>query len=440
MEDKFWNFVKEHQNDDTNRLLLSKSKWKDIDVDTAVCCIESRKKLRTKLPTWYSQDRLLYINTLSAEQCSSEATASYKAELAKNLMEKVGKGRKIADLTGGLGVDCHAFSKVAEAVLYNEANPRLYKATKENFKTLGADNIQTSNYLICPTQSPCNSASNATDNSVSTPEETNLTTKELLDGFKPDLIYLDPARRDNVGKKVFLLEDCSPDVASLKDELLEIASIVMVKLSPMADISMVIKRLGSHCREVHVVSAMGECKELLIVMERNWDGGYCLVINENGNVLRFDPQDETKATVRLAEKIVGTNEQTYLFEPGKAMLKAGCFNLISELFGLEKAGRSSHIYFTKSEDKALAASRFGKIYKVIEAEFFNNKTIKGFAKTYPGADVTSRNLPISSDDLRMRMYGKGRSKQPRPDKIHIFAFTSDVEGKVIVAATPSSRI
>lgn len=420
----------EHENDDTGKLLLSKDKWQDIDVVTAVCCIESRRKIRTKLPSWYSQSKILYINTLSAEQCSSEATARYKASLAARLLEEAGKGRKIADLTGGLGVDSLAFSKVADSVLYNEANPKLHNATKENFKTLDADNILTANHMIYP----------LSDIGSHAGEASACTAKELLGNFRPDLIFLDPARRDNAGKKVFLLEDCSPDIVSLKDELLEIAGIIMVKLSPMADISMAVKRLGSHCREVHVISSAGECKELLIILDRDWNGEYSLTVNENGNILTFKPEDEVKASIRLSNGILAPGEVKYLFEPGKAMMKAGCFNLICSEFDMVKAAKSTHLYFTISKDKALAAGKFGKVYEIIDAEPFSNKSIKDFAQTYPGADVTVRNLPLSSDGLRLKMYGKGRSKTPRPQNIHIFAFDSDKEGKIILATTPSSHI
>ena len=175
-------FVSAHMNDDPSKLLLSRSKWPEIDMDLAVNCIESRRKLKNKVKEWYDNPSLIFPAKLSAEQCSSSATGFYKASLAGNI------GKRIADLTGGLGVDSWFFSKVADKVLYNEMQTRLCDAAKHNFASLGAGNIEISNHAV-----------------GNGPDEASPAV--LLSGFAPDLVFMDPARRGEGGKKVFLIED-----------------------------------------------------------------------------------------------------------------------------------------------------------------------------------------------------------------------------------------
>lgn len=245
-------FVSRHIGDDVTRLVLDKAKWPEIDMDLAVSCIESRRKLKGKVQEWYEEPELIFPRKLSAEQCSSSATGSYKAALASLIMTDKGREWRIADLTGGFGVDSWFFSKKAGHVLYNEMLGDLCDAARHNFSILKADNIDIRN------------------NTAASGE------LGFLADFKPDMVYMDPARRGEGGKKVFLIEDCTPDVLTLKEEIFSYCRHILIKLSPMADISMVCDRLGKHCREVHVVAAGGECKELLIWMDREWDEEYTI--------------------------------------------------------------------------------------------------------------------------------------------------------------------
>ena len=249
-------FVQEHISDDLTRLILDRKKWPDIDMDLAVSCIQSRRKLKGKIKEWYDNPELVFPASLSAEQCSSSATGLYKAGVAEMI---VGKGARIADLTGGLGVDSWYFSKVAESVLYNEMQEVLCAAAEHNFKALSSKNIIVSNLKI---------------------ETGSSEFHKIIEEFRPELIYMDPARRGEGGKKVFLIEDCTPDVLTLREELFAMSRHILIKLSPMADISMVCNRLGKTCREVHVVATGGECKELLIWMDREWCGEYEIVAIE----------------------------------------------------------------------------------------------------------------------------------------------------------------
>ncbi len=419
--ERFKNFILEHENDDMSRLLLSKGKWEDIDMDLAVNTIISRKKLKGKVPEWYAEPGLIFPARLSAEQCSSQATAEYKAGLARRLYRETlqgstgntGKagigGLRIADLTGGLGVDSLAFSKAAEHVLYNEMNPLLADAAAHNFRLLGADNITVS----CKALEP-GSLGEILNGSYAVSREK----KEPCTDFCPDIIYLDPARRDDAGRKVFLLEDCRPDVLRLEDELLAASRFLIVKLSPMADLTMVSSRLGSVCREIHIVSSGGECKELLAVADREYRGECSIVsVNDAGTeegCFRFMMPEE-----KAAEAIFPAGEDeaanaAYLFEPGKSLLKSGAYNLISAVFGIMKLSRNTHLYLFNDPAMVQTLEGFGKTFRVLDVFPMNGQGIRLAASRYHEAEVTARNIRMTSDQLRKKLGAKPS------DRYHIF--------------------
>ncbi len=388
-------FVSAHISDDTTRLILDRAKWPEIDMDLAVNCIESRRKLRGKVQEWYDEPELIFPYKLSAEQCSSSATASYKASLAARIA--AGPFR-IADLTGGLGVDSWFFSGKADEVLYNEMQPALCEAAKRNFKALKANNIRYS----------C---------AIAEPGKIN----DLLNGFTPDIIFMDPARRGEGGRKVFLLEDCTPDVLKLKDEIFGCCRHILLKLSPMADISMACDRLGPTCREVHVVATGGECKELLIWMDREWNDGYIInAVELPATAFTFTPSEEKSASAEIGDT------GTFIFEPGKALMKAGAFNLISSRLGIKKLGHSTHYYMTDDKEKAASLKAYGKIYRVISSSPLDKRSIKAASQAYPKAEVTARNIPMDTDTLRKKL---GCSSS---DTYHIFGLKSDRSGALLL--------
>ena len=366
----FTQFIREHADDDCARLLLGRDKWPGIDMERAVCTIEGRRRMRDKVPSWSGCEALVYPNRLCTEQCSSEATARYKAALARDL-----GARRIADLSGGLGVDAWAFSCVAEAVLYNEMNPVLAHAVRDNFAALGAGNIQVRNVEITPATLP-----------------------DVLGDFRPDLIYLDPARRAADGRKLFRIEDCSPPVLPLLPALLAAAPRVLLKLSPMADITLLAKSLGG-VREVHAVGAEGECKELLFLLEAGWRGAYGITVSEGSAQLRFTPAEEAEAAARYpdAPEALGP----LLFEPGKALAKAGAFQLLSARFGLRKAGRSTHLYFAEKMDASLSV--LGKYHRIESVLPMGNAAFRRLRSEGLKAGVTARNLPLTSEALRRKI-------------------------------------
>ena len=408
--DNLARFISDHMGDDTSRLLLAKDKWPDIDMQLAVNCIESRRKLKGKVNEWHDNPSLIFPVRLSAEQCSSSATAQYKASLADRIM--AGGEWKIADLTGGLGVDSWFFSQKAEKVLYNEMQTVLCDSSRHNFKALGADNIEVSNAAV---------GNSADETSPSA----------LLGDFRPDIIYMDPARRGEGGRKVFLIEECTPDILTLKEELFTISRHILVKLSPMADISMACGRLGPCCREVHIVATGGECKELLIWMDREWNGEYSVHAIElpagyplsEPAQFSFIPSEELALPFILKDD---DNTPMYLFEPGKALMKAGAFNLISTRFGIPKLGRSTHYYVLDDPKKIREIKGSGKIYQIIRCEPLNKRSMKEAGKDFPKAEVTARNIPMDTDTLRKKL------GVTSGDDAHIFGLKSDRLGNLLL--------
>jgi hypothetical protein len=246
------------------------------------------------------------------------------------------------------------------------------------------------------------------------------TVMEVLDGFMPDVIYLDPARRAADGRKVFRLEDCQPDVLQLLPELLDACPKLLLKLSPMADITLVCKQLGC-VKAVHVVAADGECKELLLLLEKDWAGPYSITIVEDDAVMEIPGQAGNDGGSQAVNDTVMADSDrpslgNWLFEPGKAMLKAGAFELPCR-FGLTKLGQHTHL-FTGAEVPA-ALQPFGKCYRILESAPLDKRGIKIIGQKYSKADVTARNIPLMSDQLRAKL--GVRSGGP----VHIFGLHVD---------------
>ena len=360
------------------------------------------QKVARKLPAWAAAG-IEIPSALALEQCSSSATASYKALLAgqaaapanlrfahppqpdgwvppiyeamgghgfaEALPEPAKQLHLLLDLTGGLGVDSWAFSQVAERVVYFEQNAELAAAAARNFAKLGADNIEVRNETVTP--------------------ETELP--------EADLIYADPARRSAAGRKVFLLEDCTPDILTLLPMLLRKAPVVLLKLSPMADLAMLAGRLGPTLREIHVVESDGEVKELLCLLVRDSEPAEPQIIiaalPEPENAFSFRATEERAAEAVYA---AGVQAGDTLLEPCPALLKAGAFKLPCARWGLLKLAPSTHLYLGE-------AAPFFKAWHVAEVLPFGAAAFRQLKRSYPRAEITARNLPLGSDALRKKL-------------------------------------
>lgn len=426
---------------------------------------ETKSRMARKVPSWFSvipgpdRESLIFPSSLSTQQCSSENTALYKARVAFQALAAASKpleelhsakatfrplplptassdenlystgpspcpcpwvdtssrgfcltqGR-IADLTGGLGVDSWAFSKCFEKVLYNEANAELAEAVKHNFKVLGCSNLEVSNRLL---------------------EPGNL--KDILGDFGPDVIFLDPARRSAAGKKVFLLEDCQPDVLKLKEELLAASPNLLLKLSPMADITMLLQRLGTAVRELHVVAFDSECKELLLLLQRGWSGPVELILHEDG--ITLGPFDRTSAPAPGEDNANAADVRpgAILFEPGKALLKAGLFDYPCTL-GYTKLAKHTHLYIAPdsfqetSFQTGSGISLPGKYFRIEKVLPLQSKTIKEIARQGISAEVSSHNVPIKAEDLRTRLHATPSATS------HLFAAAGVNADYIIIAS------
>lgn len=351
------------------------------------------RKIASKLPEWAAAEGLQIPSSLALEQCSSTAAALYKAEIVQRETSDT-PAPVICDITGGLGVDSWAFSQVAGKVFYYERDADLAAAVSDNYKLLKVSNAVISNESV--------------DSGTELP--------------RCDLIFADPARRSDTGNKVFLLEDCTPDILKLLPALWQRCSTILLKLSPMADISMLSARLGPECTEIHTVGLDGECKEILCLLKKGRKGPCRITVADldTGGRLSFYREEEREAVPHYKLPAAGD----ILFEPSAALMKAGCFRLICDRFGMKKLSSSTNLYTAGEVPAGLAA--LGKSFMVLEALPFGKASFKDAGRRYPRAEVTARNIPLSSDELRKKM-----GVRPGSDA-HIFGCTALDERYLII--------
>lgn len=381
---------------------------------------EPCRRMAAKVPQWAGVEGMRYPTLLCTEQCSGSAAALLKAGEAAALCPK--DGFEVADLTAGIGVDSWAFCTAGARVLHNERDGCLSAAARHNFALLGMSGIEFSTVDLTPG-----------------------TVGPLLSDFftTPDpsarICYLDPARRSATGSKVFRIQDCTPDILELLPQLFEQARFVMVKLSPMADIDLCISELGaclkrngtatehteSPCRKAICIGSGKECKELLLILDREHKGEPLIQVRDGSFKLSFARKDEKTSEPTFCETSDITGK--YLFEPGRALAKAGAFRLLSQRFGLRKLDVSTQLYCSDEPNPDLADA--GKWFRIIETAPFGKAGLREFSARYPQCEVSARNLPISSDELRSRMKVKSGGD------IHIFATLVNAQRTLIAAKT-----
>ena len=375
-------FIRENLNADVPTLALKKVSV-GIDFSLALRQIEARQLLRKKVPSWSENEDLLFPAHLSIEQCSSEASAKYKSSLLQ--------GQSFADLTGGLGIDTYFISRHFQQADYVEQQTELCELARHNFDVLNTD-----------------------------VKVWNETAEGYLKHCEPyDCIFLDPARRDVYGRKTVSISDCTPDVAALQDRLLEKAKTVMIKLSPMLDISKALEELR-HVKEVHVVAVANECKELDVILERGYEREpqfVCVNLLTVQPELRFTLEEERQSPSRLAASVLN-----YLYEPNPAVMKAGCFKLLTECFDVFKLHKNSNLYTSEQ----LVSSFPGRIFKVESWATYNKKVKQTLLYDVEKASIAVRNFPLSVAELRKSLkIGDG-------DETYLFATTIKGEEKVVI--------
>ena len=380
-------FIESHLKDDVRQLALQKFP-DDVDKVLVLNQIEARRLLSKKVPSWASNPDLLFPRHLSIEQCSSELTAKYKASIIEG-------GDIFVDLTGGLGIDSYFLSEQFKTSYYVENQKELCDLAEHNFTVLGRKITV-----------------------VNEDSESFLSKNQNF-----DLVFIDPARRDIYNRKMVSLHDCSPDVIDLQNILLKNAKNVLIKASPMLDISLITNEL-KNISEIHIVSVKNECKEILIKIEPGFDDEikyFCL--NFVGNDLKsaqlfeFSEHSESSANSDYAPKI-----KRYLYEPNASLMKSGAFKLISQRFVIDKLHVNSHLYTSDN----LIPDFPGRVFEVVGFAPFNKKVRKELLNDITEASVTTRNFPLSANELRKSLNLK------ESDKNYVFGTTLIGEKKVVI--------
>jgi 16S rRNA G966 N2-methylase RsmD len=301
------------------------------------------------------------------EQCSSEATARFKANI---LTEEI-KGKLVAvDLTGGFGVDSYFLSTIYESTHHVDVNEELLEIVKNNHKTLGTDSIKHHN----------ETAKQFIENSTET--------------F--DVVYIDPSRRDQQSRKVFRLADCTPDITTLQHTIFKKSNSLLVKASPLLDIQQGLRELIS-VKKVLVVSVENECKELLFLAEKNYSGTFqieAVDLYNSGlvrNTFTFSSEQEKESKSKFSEPL------SYLYEPNASIMKAGAFKLVGERYDLNKLSTNTHLYTSEK----LIPDFPGRTFK-IEKLNPNQKELNSLVPTKQ-VNVITRNYPLRPEELKKKL-------------------------------------
>lgn len=373
-------FIREHADADVRQLALQAKKNPEVDLTYALEQIAGRQKAKMKLPSWAKIDGMVYPPHISMEQCSSELTAKYKAEI-------VPCGNCLVDLTGGFGVDFSFIAKKFKHAVYVERQNHLCAIASENFRLLGLDNAKVVN-------------ADGID--------------YLHQMDHADLVFIDPARRDDHGGRTYGIADCTPNVLEVMDELMQKTDMLLLKLSPMLDWRKAVRDLGG-ASEVHIVSVDNECKELLIMVRHDVQPIKVVCVNllSNGEreVFEFDDTESTPMHQNISSK-------TYLFEPNASIMKAGCFDEIQARFPIAQLDNNSHLFVSDHEIPDFPGRRF----KIEHVTSMNKRELKEALAGIDRANIAVRNFPVSVAELRKKL------KLKDGGDVFIFATTVAKEG------------
>lgn len=406
MNDETREFVAMHRNEDVRELALKAKRVERLDLPLALDQIAGWQIARKKLPQWASCEGIVYPPHISMEQCSSQFTAQYKSEIAQTLLapaatvrarvsdsaESVMQTAKSAfqlsdspesdtlvarssmvDLTGGFGVDFSYLARGFSQATYVERQRHLCDLAEHNMAALGLDQAR----IVC-------------GDGV-----------EYLRQMGPvDFIYLDPARRDEHGSRTYAIEDCTPNVFELRDLLLVKSQYTLVKLSPMLDWRKAVADFDGAVREVHIVATGNECKELLLVLgqqvheEPSAPRVFC--VNDNQRI-DYDSAAYTQG-LRIGDKPL-PEAKNYLYEPNASIMKAGCFDLVEERFGVTQVGPSSHLFVSATP----VADFPGRGFAIEAIGGMNKKDIKRLLNGTKQANIAVRNFPLTAPQLRKKL-------------------------------------
>lgn len=364
-------FILDNADADVRQLALKASRCPDVDIPFALTQIEGRQRARVKLPSWAAIDGVRYPTHISMEQCSSQQTALYKSSIASRLVDDASSIGRLVDITGGFGVDFSYIARHFSQAVYVERQQSLCDAARHNFKLFNLSQAE----IIC---------GDGVD--------------YIEDMLPTDIIYIDPARRDVNGDKVVAISDCTPDILFLKDQLLEKSCYVLVKLSPMLDWHKAVDDLNHGCRcvkELHIVSVDNECKELLLVLTKNYTEDMRIYCVNNYDIFNYIPRQIPVSHSNVTD-ILPTS---YLFEPNASIMKAGCFDEIEKDYQVNAIGNNSHLFISRQDNIAFPGRRF----IIDKVSTMNRKELRCNLYGIDRANITTRNFPLSVAELRKRL-------------------------------------
>ncbi|PLS29416.1 DNA methyltransferase [Bifidobacterium parmae] len=415
-------FARAHRDEDVRDLALHAKPGPYVDLTAALEQIAGFRTARVKLPGWAACEDVVYPPHLAMEQCSSEATARYKADVARRIVAgdagdaaagnaAAGEPTTLIDFTGGFGVDCSYMARVFDRAVYVERQEHLCELAAHNLPALGLVHARVVN-------------DDAAAYLATLPDDA------------ATMAFLDPARRDAHGARTYAIADCTPDVLGLIDRLLAVAPHVMVKLSPMLDWHKTVADFAGRVHEVHIVSVANECKELLLVVGRDVCAASRVFCVNDGQALAFDAggdgndgndaaigDGETGQDARIADPADSADSGSwrYLYEPNASIMKAGCFSLLARRFAVAPVARDSHLFVSAEP----AADFPGRAFEVDAVATMNKKELKRLTDGLTHANIATRNFPIPVAALRRKL------KLKDGGDAYLFA-TTDAAGRHIV--------
>ncbi len=375
------NFINQNIDSDINKLLLKKSPFPNVMIQEIVQQIKGKKVAQRKFP-FLLKDNIVFPPNLNLEQASSQSTAEYKA--------KTLKGNSFLDLTSGFGIDAYFLSQNFEDVTLVEQNPELIKIVEHNWKTLD----RRANFI-------------------------NQNLEEFLEINKEkfDIVYLDPARRDQNNKKKFLLEDLSPNLLEIEEKLNSISDKIIVKLSPLIDISYLVSEL-KNITEIQIIAVRNEVKELVLIIEnkeqreKNKDIKItCINLKSSEPEFSFDINEEKSTASEFSESL------NFLYIPNNSILKAGAFNIISEKFGLKKLHPNTHFYTSEHKIENFPG-------RVLQVEKIDGKDLKKNEQF----NIISKNYPLKPEEIKKKYKLKDGGNR-------YLIFTQSINGKEILRSS-----
>ena len=386
-------FIAKHRMSNPRDLALQSRRYPDVDMPYALNQIQGWQTARQKLPSWAACDGVVYPPHLNMEQCSSEPTARYKQEVVERWLSIVGQSvdsARMADLTGGFGVDFSFTSRCFAEATYVERNESLCAVVGGNLPRLGISNAR----VVCAEA------------------------EEWLASAEPQtMLFLDPARRDEYGSKTVLIADCTPDVEALLPQLMSKSRFVVIKLSPMLDWHKAVADLQGAVREVHIVSVGGECKELLLVLAANVKTDVqvvCIDIQPKPDSDGFYPRSEFKysispnendeasannSTFNTQHSTLNIPHSTFLYEPNSSVMKAGCFGEIAHAYGVSAVSSNSHLFLSADRVEGFP----GREFVIDGVTTMNKRQLKQLLGDLKQANIAVRNFPLSVAELRKRL-------------------------------------